>query len=112
MWAEPQFGSGSGVSEAEHEVGVRLARALGAKFDDLSLIPKTHTMVPTVPHTQTEIHKIGSSDRLESDRQTKPTPRSERSITGDHFPPGLGTEPHSKVSFTHELHPQPRDPYS
>lgn len=107
MWAELQFGSGLGVSEAEHEVGVRLARALGAKFEDWSLIPKTYTMTPTLPHTQTQIHIIGSSDRPESDRQTKPTPRSECSITGDHFPPGLGTEPHSKASFTHELHPQP-----
>lgn len=56
MWAEPQFGSGSHVSEAEHEVAVRLVRALGAKFDDLSLIPKTHPgrrkvvhWVPQVP---------------------------------------------------------------
>lgn len=41
LWAHSLV-SGSGVSEAGHEVGARLARALVAKLDELSLIPKTH----------------------------------------------------------------------
>jgi hypothetical protein len=103
-----------GWCQAGHEVGARLVRALVAKFDDLSLIPKTHPgrrkELPFVKlysgshrcHGNpilwyplylilkvTQINIIENSDRSEFDRQTKTTPNSECSIIEAYVSPVL-----------------------